>query len=117
MGSNAIFFAWNRSIPGREHLSAEHFQAFIDYLGTLKQQGTIQAFDTVFLDYHGGDMNGFFLIKGESGRLDALVASKEWVTHMIRAGMHLQGSGAVRGATGELVVERMGLWTSMIPAR
>ena len=28
MSSNVIFFGWNRSIPGRERLSAEHFGEF-----------------------------------------------------------------------------------------
>lgn len=65
---------------------------------------------------HGGDMNGFFLIRGESAKLDALVSSTEWETHMIRAALHLEGSGAIRGVTGELVMESMNLWTKMIPA-
>jgi hypothetical protein len=30
--SNAIFFGWNRSMPGRERLSAQHFDEFVAYL-------------------------------------------------------------------------------------
>ena len=115
MSSNTIFFGWNRSIPGRERLSAEHFGAFVQYLGGLQQKGTIQAFDTVFLDPHGGDMNGFFLIRGEPQKLDALAGSADWIAHMIRAGLHLQGHGAVRGVTGQAVMERMALWTKTLP--
>jgi len=29
MSSNAIFFGWNRSLPGRERQSAEHFGEFV----------------------------------------------------------------------------------------
>jgi hypothetical protein len=29
MNSNVIFFGWNRSIPGRERLSAAHFSEFV----------------------------------------------------------------------------------------
>ena len=115
MSSNVVFFGWDRPIPGREQLSAEHFQQFVQYLGGLQQKGTIKSFDTVFLDSHGGDMNGFFLIRGEPAKLDALVSSNEWVTHMARAAMHLDGSGVVRGLTGELIRERMDLWTKTIP--
>ncbi len=116
MSTNVIFFAWDHSIPGRESLSAQHFQEFVQYLGGLQQAGTIQSFDAVLLDSHGGDLNGFFLIRGESGQLDGLASSVEWVTHMTRASLHLEGSGAIRGATGDLVMERMGLWTSLLPA-
>jgi hypothetical protein len=37
MSSDAIFFAWNRPIPGRERLSAKHFEEFGQDLGGLQQ--------------------------------------------------------------------------------
>ena len=116
MASNVILFGWNRPTTGREQTSGQHFQEFVQYLGGLQQAGGIQGFDTVFLDNHGGDLNGFFLIRGESAKLDALVSSDEWLTHMTRAGLHLDGPGVIRGATGELVMERMQLWMSFLPA-
>jgi hypothetical protein len=85
-------------------------------LQSLQQAGTIQSFEIVFLNAHGGDMNGFFLMRGESARLDDLVSSVEWETHMTRAALHLEGSGAIRGVTGDLLMERMNLWTKHIPA-
>ena len=116
MASNTILFGWNRSIPGREKLSGKHFEEFVVYLGGLQQKGAIQGFDIVFLDSHGGDLNGFFLIKGESAKLDALISGTEWVTHMTRAALHLEGSGSVRGVTGNDVMARMALWTSLLPS-
>lgn len=116
MGSNVVFFGWNRPVPSRERMSAQHFEEFVKYLGDLQRKGTIQAFDIVLLDSHGGDLNGFFLIKAESAKLDALLSTAEWVGHMTRAGLHLEGSGAILGVTGEKVAERMALWTSLIPS-
>ncbi len=69
----------------------------------------------MLLDPHGGDLNGFFLIRGDSAKLDALMASGEWETHTIRGLLHLDGSGAVRGVTGDGVGKRMKLWTEQIP--
>lgn len=115
MNSNAIFFGWNRSIPGREQLSAQHFQEFVQYLGELQQQGRIASFEAFFLDPHGGDMNGGFVIRGEPSKLDAVMASSEWVTHMTRALLHLEGAGAVRAVTGQAVLDRMALWTGLLP--
>lgn len=115
MATNAVLFAWNRSIPGREKLSAEHFAEFMQYLGGLQSQGAIQAFDPVFLDAHGGDLNGFFLIRGEGSRLDGVLASEAWVTHITRAMLHLEGCGVVRGVTGDLLMQRMALWTRLLP--
>jgi hypothetical protein len=116
MGSNVVFFAWNRPVPGRERLSAEHFEEFVQYLGGLQQKGTIESFEPVLLNAHGGDLNGFFLIRGETGKLDALLSSAQWVTHMTRAMIHLEGSGTVRGVAGEPLKELMALWRKSIPA-
>jgi hypothetical protein len=116
MKENVLFFGWNRPVPGREKISAEHFQEFVQYLGGLQKNGTIQSFETIFLDPHGGDMNGFFLIKGEGTKLDELSESENWVKHTIRADFHLQGSGFIRGITGDLLMERMKLWTESIPS-
>ena len=116
MGSNVIFFGWDRALPGRERISAEHFQDFVKYLGGLQQKGSIQSFETVFLNNHGGDMNGFFLIRGATEKLDTLISSEDWQTHMMRAALHLQSSGVVRGRTGDLVMKMMETWTKLIPA-
>lgn len=114
MASNIIFFAWNRAIPGREKTSAAHFQEFVEYLGQQQQQGTISSFTPVLLDPHGGDMNGFFLIQGDDAGLNSLVASDAWIKHITRGGLHLDGSGVTRGATGASLMERMTMWTELI---
>lgn len=115
MASNVILFAWNRPIPGRERTSAAHFREFVQYLGTQQQAGAIDAFTPVILDAHGGDMNGFFLIQGEGSKLHTLVSGDEWLTHIARAGLHLEGAGVVGGATGDELERRMELWTSLLP--
>lgn len=114
MSSNVIFFGWNRPLPGRERISAEHFQEFVQYLVGLQTSGTIASFEPVFLNPHGGDMNGFFLLRGDSAKLDALMSSEAWLTHTTRAVLHLDHAGIVRGVTGELLMDRMALWTRLL---
>jgi hypothetical protein len=103
-------------MPGREKMGAQHFEEFVQYLGGLQQNGAIQTFDVVFLDTHGGDLNGFVLIKADTAKLDALVSRLEWITHVTRAAFHLDGSGVIRSVTGDKVMARMALWTSLIPS-
>ena len=115
MSSNVIFMGWDRPVPGREAMSAEHFQEVMQYLGGLQGAGTIESFQPVLLNSHGGDLNGFILIQGESAKLSALQATEEWVAHVTRGAFHLEGLGIVRGVTGEALMEQMALWTSLIP--
>jgi hypothetical protein len=115
MSSNVIFMGWNRSVPGREALSAAHFQEVLQYLGGQQATGAIESFQAVLLNPHGGDLNGFILIQGESAKLDAMTATEEWEAHSTRGGLHLEGLGIVRGATGELLMEWMARWAGFIP--
>ena len=115
MSSNLILFGWNRSIPGREQISVEHFGDFIQYLTGLQNEGAIDSFEPILLSPHGGDLNGFFLIRGDNDKLDALIASDEWMEHVTRGGLHLQGQGMIRGASGELVMEWMSRYSRFIP--
>jgi hypothetical protein len=115
MSANVIFMGWNRSVPGREALTAAHFQEFMQYLGGLQATGAIQSFQPVLLNPHGGDLNGFFLIQGESERLSALVDTEEWEMHVTRGGLHLEGLGVVPGATGDLLMQWMAHWAEFIP--
>ena len=88
MGSNIVLFGWKRSIPGREKVSAQHFTEFVQYLGGLQQNGAIQTFETVFLDVHGGDLNGFVL--GFTGVTNGTV----WTSLVCGAGGGTLTSGA-----------------------
>lgn len=115
MSTNVIFFGWSGSIPGRERISAQHFQEFVAYLGALQKSGSIQSFDPVFLQAHGGDLNGFFLIRGDTRKLDELSSSPDWEQHITRATLHLQGVGVIRGVTGEALNMWMERWTRTIP--
>jgi hypothetical protein len=115
MSANAIFFGWNRSIPGREHISSEHFAEFVNYLTKQKTSNAITSFEPVFLRPHAGDLNGFFLIHGDTQKLHQLVETNEWVEHTTRATHHLESTGYVFADTGNEVQKRLETWTKAIP--
>jgi hypothetical protein len=43
------------------------------------------------------------------------MSSADWGWRVARAMLHLDRPADIRGVTGELVNERMNLWTSLIP--
>jgi len=53
MSTEVIFYGWNRSVPGREQVSAAHFQEYLGYLAELQQNGDIDSFEVVLLRPHG----------------------------------------------------------------
>lgn len=115
MNSNVIVFAWNRSVAGREAMSGQHFREFTEYLEAQQKQGVIQSFDTVFLEPHGGTLNGFFMLRGEPEKLGKLVGTEEWIRHQVRGILHLEGCAVLRGVSGAAVGQRMALWMQESP--
>ncbi|MEZ5425420.1 MAG: hypothetical protein R2747_04065 [Pyrinomonadaceae bacterium] len=116
MSTNVILFGWERPSRGREEESANHFNDFNQYLTAQSESGGIKSYQVVFLDNHGGDLNGFFLIHGSNEQLNSLVESQDWKKNVMRASLHLDKFGVVSGATNELVLERMALWNDHRPA-
>ena len=108
--TNAIVVSWDRAVPGREANAAEHFQEFASYLGELQRDGTVDAFEPVFLNAHGGGLNGFFLIKGKGERLATVQLSDRWNEHVTRAMVNMAGFSAIGAGCGDAVGARMELW-------
>ena len=116
MESNTLLIGWNRAVPGREHAAAELFAQTVGYYDKMQKSGKLTSWEPVFLNQHGGDMNGFFLLKGTGSNLNAIVADDEFVDIMLRAGHILQNFGVVHGYSGMNVIQdMMGRWTKAIP--
>jgi hypothetical protein len=107
MSHNTLMIGWNRAIPGREKQTLEHFQEFLGYLGKNQQQGNITSFTPVVLEAHGGDLNGFVLVQGETAGLRKMFDDEVYQDHVARAQAHMQGFGVVRGFTGKSMEKRL----------
>ena len=115
MSKHVLFYGWNRPIPGREKEAAALFQEFLQYLGRLQQEGALDSFEPVILAAHGGDLNGFILMRGEQEKLQGIQRSEEYEVFMTRGALNMDGGGLIVGVTGEGVMESMARWTSLIP--
>jgi hypothetical protein len=115
--SNAIMFGWNRPMVGREGMAGELFAYTVGYFEKLKSSKTIESYEPVFLVDHGGDLGGYFLLKGTHAQLDTLKASDEWIDIVMRAGHSLTGVGIIDCFTGATIPDLMQRWTKSIPAR
>ncbi len=102
-----LFIGWNRPIAGREKAAVELFGESMGYWGDLQKSGQIANFEPVLLGLHGGDLNGFVLIRGEREKLDAVRASSRFLDIVTRAGILCEGFGVVSGWTGEGVMAQM----------
>jgi hypothetical protein len=107
MADGVIFIGWTNSVRGREQASQTVFREAMEYWGRLQAAGEIESFDAVLLDVHGGDLGGFFLLKGAREKLTRVRASEEMERLLVRANLIVEGLGAVGGLTGDGVARRL----------
>ncbi len=115
--TNVVLFGWNRAIAGREGMAGELFAHTVSYFEKLKSTSGLESYEPVFLNRHGGDLNGFFLLKGSHAQLDTMMSSDEWIDISMRADQYLLGVGIITGYTGSTVPEMMNRWIKTIPAQ
>jgi hypothetical protein len=97
----ALFAGWGAVVRGREQKSLEVFQEAVQYYSRLQQQGEIQSFEAVALEPHGGDLEGFLLIKGDPDKLARLRGSDEFIALTTRARGVVDNVGVVGAFMGE----------------
>ena len=105
--THCLFLGWNRAVPGHEKNSMEIFEGFLGYLGKLENDKKILNYEPVMLNAHGGDMNGFVLIRGTEEDLHKVTTTDDWQNWMVQGWMTMQGFGLIRGVMGDEMKTRM----------
>jgi hypothetical protein len=109
-----LFVGWGNAVRGRERQSLSVFGQAAEFYTRLQQDGEIEAFEPVFLEPHGGDLAGFFLIRGEREKLARLRTSEEFVRLNARAQMIVDGFGVVGAAVASGIDEQMGYFQAAV---
>ncbi len=105
--THGMFIGWNRPKSGHEAQAIETFQSVIAYLGKQQQHGAIESFEPAFLGPHGGDLNGFVLVRGDRARLDTLRWSDEFLDLTTRANIFVDGFGVLPLVLGAEIAAQM----------
>jgi hypothetical protein len=114
MADSVLFVGWNRAVPGREQQALDLFGKAMEYYGQLQADGKIESFEPVMLVQHGGDLNGFVLIKGDRKKLGEVQREETFINYSIEAGYCLQGFGIVSGVIGDRLTETFTKWSELI---
>jgi hypothetical protein len=100
MAKGVLFIGWGPAVRGRERKALQVFQEAVQYWQALQQSGQIDSFEPVALEPHGGDLDGFALIKGDADKLALLRVDQEFVNLNTRAQMVVENFGVVGGVYG-----------------
>ena len=114
MADRLIFIGWNRPVVGREQQAMKLFQKAMEYYSKLQSGGKIESFEPVILAHHGGELNGFIILRGESKKLAEVREESTFLEYTIESGYCLEGFGIVSGYTGEGMKDIFVRWSKLI---
>ena len=114
MADRILFIGWNRIVPGREQQGMQLWQKTMEFYTKLKDDGRIESFDPVLLSAHGGDLNGFVLLKGEAEKLGDVRRDETFIDLTIEAGYCLEGFGIITGYIGEGLTDVFSRWSKLL---
>lgn len=101
MANAALFIGYGPVVPGRAKQALQVFGEATQYYGRLQQQGQIESFESVFLEPHGGDLDGFILLRGDRDKLNGVRYTEEFLRLTNRATLVVQNVGIVSAFIGE----------------
>lgn len=111
MAESGLFIGWGDIRTGRNAAANKVFAEALAYWPTLQAAGEIESFETVILGAHGGDLGGFFLLRGDPERLGRLSMSPEFLRLMYRAEAVVAGLGVVPANLDDEAVRLVGVST------
>jgi hypothetical protein len=95
MADSGLFIGWGDIRAGRTAASNKVFAEALGYWPALQAAGEIESFETVILRAHGGDLGGFFLLRGDPERLGRLSMAPDFLRLIQRANAVVEGLGVV----------------------
>ena len=101
MADAALFIGWGQVVRGREKRALQVYDENIRCSGGLQGDGKIEDFEVVILTPHGGDLQGFALLRGSEDQVAALGADEEFGRRVARADLIIESQGVVDAAIGE----------------
>ena len=114
MADAGLFLGWGAPVRGRERKSLDVFNETVQWYGEQQQAGRIESFDVALLEPHGGDLDGFLLVRGSQEQIAALRADEEFERLTTRASLIVDNVGVVGAYINEGLARGMGIYQAQL---
>jgi len=114
MADSGLFVGFGIPVRGRERQAVKVFNEAFEYYSRLQQNGEIESFEPVILEQHGGELGGFFLLRGEKDALARIRGSEEFERITVRAELIVDNLGIVGAYLGERLMSQMSVFSQQV---
>ena len=114
MADSGLFVGFGLPVRGRERQAIQVFNEAFEYYSRLQQTGEIESFEPVLFEPHGGELNGFFLLRGDKDKLARVRGSQEFERVTARAELIVENLGIVSAFLGERLMSQMAVFAQQV---
>jgi len=114
MADSGLFIGFGAPVRGRERQATKVFNEAFEYYARLQQEGEIESFEPVLLEPHGGELDGFFLLRGDQDKLARIRSSEEFERLTVRAQLIVENLGIVGAALGGRLMSQLAVFGGQV---
>jgi hypothetical protein len=114
MAEAGLFIGWGQVVRGRERQALDLFNESVQQYGRWQEEGRIEGFDVALLGPHGGDLQGFVLMRGSAEQLDSLRRDESFERLQQRVDLIVDRLGVVDAFVDEGLARGMGIYQDSI---
>lgn len=114
MADSGLFIGFGTPVRGRERQAVKVFNESFEYYARLQQEGEIESFEPVLLEQHGGELGGYFLLRGDKDKLARIRGSEEFERLTARAELIVENLGIVAASLGERLMSQMSVFSQQV---
>ena len=114
MTDTALFIGWGPTIPGREHHALKLFDETLEIFEAAVAAEEIDSFEPILLGPHGGELEGFILVRGEIAKLTAFQMREDVERLRIKAQALKTNFGVVFATIGDGVKRSFMLYDEIV---
>jgi hypothetical protein len=96
-----LFIGWGEVVRGREDRALEVFNETLEFYGQLQADGRIEDFEVALLDPHGGELQGYVMLRGSEEQIDSVRRGEDFIGLMTKASLIVDDLGIIGASIGE----------------
>jgi hypothetical protein len=114
MADAGLFIGWGEVVRGREDRALDVFNETLEYCGQLQSDGRIESFEVALLEPHGGDLQGYVMLRGSEDQIDSVRRDDDFQRLMTKGSLVVEDLGLISAFIGEGLARAMAIFQEEI---
>jgi hypothetical protein len=114
MADAGLFIGWGEVVRGREDRALDVFNETLELYGQMQSDGRIEDFEVALLNPHGGELQGYVMLRGSEAQMDAVGRDEDFTRVMTKASLMVDNLGIIPALIGEGLARGMAIYQEQI---